>query len=113
MLEIPDTAICSSDLEMFAAVFPARPADRIAVRGEGVGLFRFQAKAQPAFDFRRHPLDALVVDRVFEAGMAAVDPVAKVALDAHYRIAYLQDLVLRHEADDACQPRIGLRDRQT
>src|SRR3712207_8917877 len=54
-------------------------------------------------------VEALVVDRVLEARVGAVDPIAVVALDGDHRVDRLDQVLGVDEADDVGQARIGLR----
>jgi hypothetical protein len=104
---IVDPAALDEQGAVVAAVFAARPAEGVAVRGEGIRAGGLHGKAKPGFDLRLDPGQSLVVDRIFEARPGAIPSVAEIALDGHDRIDDREHLIGRHEADEVRQPRIG------
>src|SRR5437868_5548607 len=92
---------------MMPAILTDLPPEKIAVRCEGVGARRGEAKAEPSFDFALDPIEATIVDGVFEPGMRPVLAIAIVPLHRHDGVADGDDVVRLDEADDVRKARIG------
>ena len=92
---------------MMAAILAGRPAIGVAVGGElewAGGLERAPMRRSIS---ALNPVKAEIVDRVFEPRMGAHLAVAMIALNADHRVGRRQQPVLRDEADDVAEPRIG------
>ncbi len=91
------------------AIFALGPAERVAIRRECERAGGLERKAHAPLDLRLHPVDAEIVDRIFEAGVRAHRAIAMIALDADHRVGRRKHPVLGDEADHVGEPRIGLR----
>ena len=85
---------------------PAQMIDHLE-RRHRAGIF--QGMAQLPLHLPLEPVEAALVDRVFQAGVPAVGPVAVVALDGHHGLDRRDQVVRLDEGDEARQPGICLR----
>src|SRR3546814_8796650 len=92
---------------MPGAVFTLYPAEAVAVVVEPVWAHRFQDIAQALFQLRLEPVQAAMVDRVFQAGMLAFGTVAEIALYRDDAFGQGNNLFRCHEYDKASKPGVG------
>ena len=85
------------------------PAVAIARVLEAERAGRLQGVAEPALDLGAEPVDAAVLDRVFEARVLAVGAIAEIALHQHDLLGDVDRLLGRAEAHDVGGARIGFR----
>ena len=90
-----------------AAAFRLAPAERIAVGVEMERPGRLERSAEARLDLAFDPAQALVVDRIFEAGAVALGAVAVIALDRHHRPGRGDQPVLGDVADHVGEARVG------
>src|SRR5699024_1903524 len=69
------------EAEMMRAIIADMPAELVTIGLEGEAPRRLEGEALPFLDLGLDPVNALVVDGVFETRMRPVDAVAIVALD--------------------------------
>src|SRR5690606_33351466 len=65
--------------EMVASVLALAPAQAVAIAGELTRPGRLEGEPLPPGDFAADPVQALVVDRIFEAGSRPVGAIAVIA----------------------------------
>src|SRR5262245_63249975 len=93
---------------MRAAVLALRPAVAVAGRREGELAGRAQPLADAALDLGAERVEAVILDRIFDARVLTVRAIAPVALHGDDRFRD-RDRVLRGaEADDVAGARIGV-----
>ncbi len=92
-----------------AVVVPG-PAVAIAGVVEPERPRRRQGVAEPTLDLGAEPVDAAILDRVFEPRVLAVRPIAEVALHQHHLLGHIDRLLGQAKAHDVGGPgkRLGL-----
>src|SRR5690606_26136062 len=100
-LYIPEPARLDVQPQVPASILALLPAVAIAVLVEMVRAQRLQGEADAVLQSLLEPVQAPVVDGVFQAGVLTLDPVAVVALQGHHAFGGGNHLFRRHEADQA------------
>ena len=71
----------------------------------GIGSARLEL--HPALQLLAEPLDAAVLQDVFQPRVLPVGAVAEIAMDRQHRLGHLHHFLRRQKADDVRQPREG------
>src|SRR3546814_3453775 len=72
-----------------------------------IGVHRLQGYAAALFQLLLEPVQALVIDGVFQACMLAFLAIAMIALQGYDALGDGDHLLRRHKSDQAAQPWVG------
>jgi hypothetical protein len=106
---IRNPTVFNEERSMLAAILAFRPAKQVAVCRKFAGSRSTEREAKPLLDLALDPVDSLVVDRVFEARMLTIDPVAIIALYGHDGVDGLRQPCDIDVTDHVGEPWIGFR----
>src|SRR5690606_26277519 len=87
--------------------FALLPAVAVAILIDTRGAYRLQRDPATGFNLFLEPVQTVMVDGVFQAGVLALHTTAVIALQRDHRLGDADQLFGRHKAYDASQPRIG------